>query len=136
MLYLQSTFCSMLLFYRCTVHKSFGDDVGNLDTEICIVNSWRAAPAFSLTHAFILHLCTWNKHNHSGLSYNCSAFLLLVLKKKLEVVPLQRVILVIWGFFYYTSVPTVLYGLWLILCAGLNEGCRTLVWRNCLLWHC
>lgn len=47
MLYLQNTFCSMLLFYKCAVHK-LCDHVGDWDTEICIWNSWQAAPAFLL----------------------------------------------------------------------------------------
>lgn len=47
MLYLQNTFCSMLLFYKCTLHKLFAN-VGNWDTEICIWNSWQAALAFLL----------------------------------------------------------------------------------------
>lgn len=125
---LQNTFYSMLLFYRCTVHKLLCFAM-MLATWIQKSAYWIVGTQLTilLTTAFILHPCTWNKHSHFGLSYNCSPLLLLVLKKKLEVILLQRVILVICGFcgfFFLLHLRANCSSLWFVM----NSVCK-FEWR-------
>lgn len=115
-LYLQNASYSMLLFYKRAVCKPLCDDVGNLDTDICMLDSWRAAPAILLAMFLFFLLALGTDTTILVFHRELLSFAASGLREKTGGGTFAKGYFsdfdLFFSFFLYcTSVPTVLYGL-------------------------